>query len=90
MAESRTFSAGALDCVLVADGQLSYPPALLLANAPLDELERALAGEVDVDGMNVGRFNLLLVRGLRELVLVDAGVGRLAPGTAFRIVGDAT
>jgi hypothetical protein len=34
MAERRTFSAGALDCVLVEDGQLPYPPALLLANAP--------------------------------------------------------
>ena len=80
MAEERTFKASALDCVLVGDGQLPHPPAALFANAPVDELERALVGEIDADGMIVGRFNPLLVRGPRALVLVDAGFGRLAPG----------
>jgi glyoxylase-like metal-dependent hydrolase (beta-lactamase superfamily II) len=79
MAERRTFGAGALDCVLVADGQLPYPPATLLANAPLDDLEPALAGDIDANGMLVGRFNPLLVRSPGGLILVDAGFGRLAP-----------
>jgi hypothetical protein len=67
MAERRTFSAGALACVLVAYGQIA------------------------ADGMVVGRGDPLLVRGPRELVLADAGFGRLAPGpAASRIGGDAT
>lgn len=80
MAARQTFRAGDLTCTLVADGQLPYPPAILLANAQPDALERALRGEIDTDVMIVGRFSPLLVRGPRELVLVDTGFGPFAPG----------
>jgi glyoxylase-like metal-dependent hydrolase (beta-lactamase superfamily II) len=80
MAESPSFRAGALDCVRITDGELPYPAALLLANAPPDELARALAGELDSEGMILGRFRPLLIRSPDAVVLVDTGIGRFAPG----------
>jgi glyoxylase-like metal-dependent hydrolase (beta-lactamase superfamily II) len=80
MAGSPSFRARALDCVRVTDGELPYPPALLLANAPPGELARALAGDLDEAGMLVGRFRPLLIRGPDAVVLVDSGIGRFAPG----------
>jgi glyoxylase-like metal-dependent hydrolase (beta-lactamase superfamily II) len=78
-ANRPTFSAGRLDCTVVSDGELPYPPAALLGNAPADELERALAGELDENGMVVGRFNPLLIHAPDALVLVDTGIGHYAP-----------
>src|ERR671930_221040 len=78
MAHSRSFGAGGLQCVRLTDGELPYPPALLLANAQPDELARALAGELDEEGMIVGRFNPLLIRAPDAVVLVDTGIGRFA------------
>jgi glyoxylase-like metal-dependent hydrolase (beta-lactamase superfamily II) len=80
MAGSRSFEASGVQCVRLTDGELPYPPALLLANAQPEELARALAGELDEGGMIVGRFNPLLVRAPDALVLVDTGIGRFAPG----------
>ena len=80
MAESPSFGAGDLPCVRLTDGELPYPPALLLANAQPDELARALAGELDEEGMIVGRFNPLLIRAPDAVVLVDTGIGRFASG----------
>jgi glyoxylase-like metal-dependent hydrolase (beta-lactamase superfamily II) len=80
MAGSPSFEAGGLHCVRLTDGELPYPPTLLLANAPQDVLARALAGELDEGGMIVGRFNPLLIRGPEAVVLVDTGIGRFASG----------
>jgi glyoxylase-like metal-dependent hydrolase (beta-lactamase superfamily II) len=80
MPGSPSFGAGDLECVRLTDGELPYPAALLLANAQPDELARALAGELDQEGMIVGRFNPLLIRGPDALVLVDTGIGRFASG----------
>jgi glyoxylase-like metal-dependent hydrolase (beta-lactamase superfamily II) len=80
MAESRSFGASRLQCVRLTDGELPYPPTLLLANAQPEELARALTGELDADGMIVGRFNPLLIRAPDALALVDTGIGRFAPG----------
>jgi glyoxylase-like metal-dependent hydrolase (beta-lactamase superfamily II) len=79
MAGNRSFGASGVQCVRLTDGELPYPPALLLANAQPDELARALAGELDETGMIVGRFNPLLIRAPDALVLVDTGIGRFAP-----------
>jgi glyoxylase-like metal-dependent hydrolase (beta-lactamase superfamily II) len=78
MTESQSFEAGGLLCVRLTDGELPYPPALLLANVQPDELARALAGELDERGMIVGRFNPLLIRAPDGAVLVDTGIGRYA------------
>jgi glyoxylase-like metal-dependent hydrolase (beta-lactamase superfamily II) len=78
MAGSRSSGASGAQCVRLTDGELPYPPALLLANAQPDELARALAGELDETGMIVGRFNPLLIRAPDALVLVDTGIGRFA------------
>jgi hypothetical protein len=51
----------------------------MLANAPPDELARALAGELDETGMLVGRFNPLLIRGSDSLVLVEGGLTLSCP-----------
>jgi glyoxylase-like metal-dependent hydrolase (beta-lactamase superfamily II) len=80
MSDGRVFHAGELTCAPVSDGELPYPAAALLANAPPEELQQALAGEVDENGMIVGRFNPLLVRGPDGVVLVDSGFGEFAPG----------
>jgi glyoxylase-like metal-dependent hydrolase (beta-lactamase superfamily II) len=80
MAGSRSFGASGVQCVRLTDGELPYPPRLLLANAPPDELAQALAAELDMGGMIVGRFNPLLIRAPDALVLVDTGVGRFAAG----------
>src|SRR5919198_5228226 len=80
MAASPSFGAGDLQCVRLTDGELPYPPAVLLANAQPEELARALAGELDEEGMIVGRFNPLLIRAPDAVVLVDAGIGRFASG----------
>lgn len=80
MAGSRSFGANGVQCVRLADGELPYPPTLLLANAQPDELARALAGELDKTGMIVGRFNPLLIRTKDAVVIVDTGIGRFAPG----------
>jgi len=75
----RAFAAGVLECVAVSDGELPFPAAMLFANASPQELQQALSGEVDEDGMVVGRFNPLVVRGQSGLVLLDTGFGRFAP-----------
>jgi glyoxylase-like metal-dependent hydrolase (beta-lactamase superfamily II) len=80
MTASPSFGAGGLQCVRLTDGELPYPPALLLANAQPDELARALACELDDGGMIVGRFNPLLIRAPDAVVLVDTGIGRFASG----------
>ncbi len=80
MAEPRAFRAAALECVRVTDGALPYPAAALLANAPPDELARALAGELDEGGNVAGLFNPLLIRSTDAVVLVDTGIGCFAPG----------
>jgi hypothetical protein len=50
MAASPSFRAGDLQCVPLTDGELPFPAALLLKNAPPDELARALGGELDPAG----------------------------------------
>ena len=79
MAGGRSFSAGALECVSVADGDLPLPAAMLFANPEADELRRALGDDLDERGMIVGRFNPLVVRVPNAIVLVDTGFGRFAP-----------
>jgi hypothetical protein len=84
MAEPRAFRAAALECVRVTDGAPPYPAAALLANAPPDELARALAGELDEGGNVTGLFNPFLIRSADAVVLVDTGIGCFAPGPGGR------
>jgi glyoxylase-like metal-dependent hydrolase (beta-lactamase superfamily II) len=79
MTGRRGFSAGALECVSVSDGELPLPAAMLFANADREVLGRALGEELDERGMTVGRFNPLVVRSPEAVALVDTGFGRFAP-----------
>src|SRR5262245_10088047 len=79
MTGCRAFSAGALECVSVSDGELSLPAAMLFVNADREELGRALGEELDDRGMIVGRFNPLVVRRPEAAILLDPGIGRFAP-----------
>jgi len=79
MTGRRAFSAGALECVVVGDGEFPLPAAMLFANVQAEELGRALGDQLDERGLIVGRFNPFLIRGADAVVLLDTGFGRFAP-----------
>ena len=93
MAESASFGAGDLQGVRLTDGELPYPPALLLANAQPDELARALAGELDAHAVE-SRRGLLERAADEELLVAGYRLGRNGyverDGDTFRLVREST
>jgi glyoxylase-like metal-dependent hydrolase (beta-lactamase superfamily II) len=75
MGGARKLSVGSIDCWLVSDGTNPYPREALFSNAPLEELEPALRGHLDRDGMVPSTYHCLLLRSGDRLALVDSGLG---------------
>lgn len=89
--ETYRLNIGALECMAVSDGGLTYappmfpPPAtMLFGNAPAEALARVL-GEHDLQPEAwtewTSPYTCLVIRGGGHLVLVDTGAGGLAPST---------
>jgi len=89
--ETYSFKVGALECMAVSDGGLTYaspmfpPPAtILFNNAPVGALNRVLS-EHDLQPEQwtewTSPYTCLLVEAAGHLVLVDTGAGGLAPST---------
>jgi glyoxylase-like metal-dependent hydrolase (beta-lactamase superfamily II) len=78
MIGARKLSVGSIDCWVVTDGTNLYPREALFATVPSEQLEPALDGYLDADGMVPSAYHCLLVRSGDRLVLVDAGLGDLA------------
>ncbi len=90
-AETYHFKVGALDCIAVSDGSLTYappmfppPPALLFSDVSREVLDRAL-GAYNLQSERwtewTSHYTCLLIEAAGHLVLVDTGAGGLAPST---------
>lgn len=84
--EPYRFEIGTFDCTIVSDGSYAYPhPAhVFFADAPQDELERALAEENrDPEEWKeyVSPYPCLVIDTGEHVVLVDTGGGEMAPTT---------
>lgn len=72
------FSVGDIKCWLLSDGTDRYPPAAVFANVDPPELDVALAGRLDDEGLLRAWYHALLVASEGRLLLVDAGLGEFA------------
>jgi hypothetical protein len=67
-----SFSIGPIECRVVSDGMVSYPPNEVFTGVPPDELDRALADRLDEDGNVPIASNCLLIstRGRRPTAAI--------------------
>lgn len=75
---SRTepaFTAGSLECRLIADGGGFLPADVVFANAPPTARTTELGDRLDRKGRLTVPYGCLLVRGADAIVLIDAGIG---------------
>jgi glyoxylase-like metal-dependent hydrolase (beta-lactamase superfamily II) len=70
-----TFSVGSIDCRLVSDGMVAYPPDEVFTGVPPQELSEALEGMLDEEGRVPIASNCLLIRAAGTSALVDTGMG---------------
>jgi glyoxylase-like metal-dependent hydrolase (beta-lactamase superfamily II) len=75
MGAVRKLSVGAIECWLLSDGTTTYEPAAMFANVSPADLEPALRGSLDADGLIPSTFHCLLIRSDGRVALVDAGLG---------------
>ncbi len=74
---ARKISLGSIDCWLLRDGTIPYPRQALFSNVAPEDLDPALQGHLDQDGMVPSNYHCLLVRSGDRFALVDAGLGDL-------------
>ncbi|MGZ6340683.1 MAG: hypothetical protein ACXWMX_02425, partial [Candidatus Limnocylindrales bacterium] len=77
--DAYTFSIGTMDCVAVNDGDMDYEAAEYVANAPADEVERALESHGHQPDTIPSPYRGLVIRTDSHLVLIDTGAGDLTP-----------
>jgi glyoxylase-like metal-dependent hydrolase (beta-lactamase superfamily II) len=77
--ESYAFRVGTLECIAINDGDATYEAEDYVANAPLEQVERALEPHgARIDDIP-SPYSRLVIRTESNLVLVDAGAGDLTP-----------
>jgi glyoxylase-like metal-dependent hydrolase (beta-lactamase superfamily II) len=73
---THAYRVGAIEVVVVADGERTSPVAEgFVLNAPLEEVQRAYAAHGIRDGCGTTPFNPTLIRSGGTTVLVDTGMG---------------
>jgi len=72
---------GEFTCHLLSDGNLVYPAAAVLADAPANQLAGVLTAEELAAGQLTVPYNALLVDTGAHRVLIDTGAGPLGPAT---------
>lgn len=77
--DAYTFIIGTMDCVAVNDGDMDYEAAEYVANAPADEVERALESHGHQPDRIPSPYSGLVIRTDSHLVLIDTGAGDLTP-----------
>lgn len=85
-AENHRFRVGTFDCVIVSDGTFAYPhpDRMLFANAPRDELARALEDwGIDLSSWDAytSPYPCLLIDTGNDRLLIDTGAGDFGPAT---------
>jgi glyoxylase-like metal-dependent hydrolase (beta-lactamase superfamily II) len=80
-ADTHRFRLGALDCLVVNDGTMTYPSAMFFSNASKQDYEHELrAHQLPLDSITTPYPSLYLDTG-QHRVLVDTGAGQLEPTT---------
>jgi glyoxylase-like metal-dependent hydrolase (beta-lactamase superfamily II) len=78
--ETFRFHLGSFECVAIHDGDASYTADKYFANAPSEELDRALRAHA-VDPAHIpSPYSGLVINTGAHRVLVDTGAGSFAPG----------
>jgi glyoxylase-like metal-dependent hydrolase (beta-lactamase superfamily II) len=70
-----SFSTGSIDCRLVSDGMVAYPPEEVFTNVQPEELSQAVQGRLDANGRVPIAWNCLLIRVGETTALIDTGMG---------------
>jgi glyoxylase-like metal-dependent hydrolase (beta-lactamase superfamily II) len=81
----HTFKHGDLEVIVISDGAVTPPPALLMSDAPPDELAAAFKAAGFEPGKSQLATNVTLIRGGNDLVLVDTGSGMGLGPTAGKL-----
>jgi glyoxylase-like metal-dependent hydrolase (beta-lactamase superfamily II) len=78
---TRSFQIGDIQCILVNDGNFSYPARWFFSNVPQGRLE----GELRAHGLQpdqvLSPYTCLLIKAGNHKVLVDTGAANMAPTT---------
>jgi hypothetical protein len=73
-----TFSVGDIDVQLVSDGEFHYPVEAYFVGASADELDQALRGQLDEQGLYPSPYTCAVIRAGGRVALVDGGLGEHA------------
>jgi glyoxylase-like metal-dependent hydrolase (beta-lactamase superfamily II) len=73
---AEEFSIGAISCQVVPDGVATYRTTTFFGSAPAEELDPALAGQLNESGFLPVPYNGLLLRVGRSTALIDGGAGQ--------------
>ena len=74
-AQTFRFTVGDIECMAVSDGTFIYPSESFVANAPVEEFDRALEKHQLPLHEVVSPYSCLLINTGRHRLLVDTGAG---------------